>query len=193
MEEDRQLDRDLVEQAFDLMGAYLRERHVMGEICLYGGAATVFLISWRRVTRDVDAVIQENHGEVIKARNHAARKLGLRESWLNDGVSIYTSPLATTSDRKSVGTYPRTGNPGLRVLVAKPEYLFAMKAVARAERGSGRDLIDLVRLGQELDVDTRDAVIALVDRFFPSHVWPAAPDVPDEIAQAIAASRQVQP
>ena len=117
----------------------------------------------------------------------------LRESWLNDGVSSTQalSPPPPIVSRSA--PTPRTGNPGLRVLVAKPEYLFAMKAVARAERGSGRDLIDLVRLGQELDVDTRDAVIALVDRFFPSHVWPAAPDVPDEIAQAIAASRQVQP
>lgn len=180
------LDRETIEKAFDLMGEYLRDRKVMGEICIYGGAATLFLIAWRRVTKDVDAVIRENHGEVIKARNHAARRMGLDEGWLNEGVSIYTSREASPSDQRSVGSYPRNGNPGLRVMVAKPEYLFAMKAVARAERGAERDLTDLAHLGKGLDVTTRDDVLALVNRYFPDHAWPAEVDVPEEIAQAVA-------
>ena len=69
MSVDEPLDRARIEQAFRIMGQYLLERKVFGEIAIYGGSAILFQFDWRKTSQDVDARIisDSNHVLVIEA------------------------------------------------------------------------------------------------------------------------------
>ena len=66
------------------------------------------------------------------------------------------------------GVYPRGEAPGLRVFLAKPEYLCAMKLKALArESVDDRDFEDAVNLALEIGIDTVDHLKQLFTSFFP--------------------------
>jgi hypothetical protein len=50
------LDTETIVRAFEVMGAYLRDRNLIGEIAVYGGTAILRQFPWRTATDDVDAV-----------------------------------------------------------------------------------------------------------------------------------------
>jgi hypothetical protein len=52
-----ELDRAKIEDAFRIMGQYLLERRVLGEIAIYRGSAILLQFDWRRTSEDVDARI----------------------------------------------------------------------------------------------------------------------------------------
>jgi hypothetical protein len=54
---------------------------------------------------------------------------------------------------------------GLRVYVAKPDYLLAMKL--RAMRIGSRDEDDAALLARASNITTFDAMVTLLDRYFP--------------------------
>jgi hypothetical protein len=132
MSVDKRLDRARIEQAFRIMGQYLLDRKVLGEIAIYGGSAILFQFDWRKTSQDVDArvISDSNHGLVIEAVREAAKQLDLPHSWLSESVSIYTRPDEGIADRVFVGVYPSPERFGLRVTAAKPDYILAMKLSA---------------------------------------------------------------
>jgi hypothetical protein len=150
MDSSRKLDRAKIEEAFRIMGQYLLERNVFGEIALYGGSAILFQFDWRRTSEDVDArVISDGrHGIVTLAADQAAKQLDLPRSWLDESVAMYARRLEDDSDRVFVGVYPSPARVGLRVVAAKPSYILAMKLNA-LERSTAddRDFEDAVNLG----------------------------------------------
>lgn len=116
------LTRKTLENAFMIVGQYLRDRRVLGEISVYGGSAIMLQFDWRTSTEDVDAVItsNENHGLVRQAIDEAAKRLSLPRSWLNESVSIYRLSTESKDDVLPLGMYPSYENPGLRVVAATP-------------------------------------------------------------------------
>jgi hypothetical protein len=48
MTERKQLDREVIEEAFRIMGQYLLDRKALGEIAIYGGSAILLQFDWRR-------------------------------------------------------------------------------------------------------------------------------------------------
>jgi hypothetical protein len=159
---------DLV-SAFEIMGAYLAAKKTLAEIVVYGGSAILLQFAWRETSQDVDAVVASagNHGLVRAASDHAAKELGLERSWLSEGVSVYASMNAGTSDHQLFGLYPSRGQAGLRVTTAKPDYLFAMKLNALARTtADDRDFADLVGLARELGLRSVDEAIANYSRYF---------------------------
>src|SRR6266852_2356741 len=129
MDEPKPLDRAKMEEAFRLMGQYLLDRKALGEIIVYGGSAILLQFDWRKLSLDVDARIinATNHGLVVEAMHHAANRLGLPSSWLNESVAMYARRGEQNADRVFVGTYPSAERFGLRVMAAKPSYILAMK------------------------------------------------------------------
>jgi hypothetical protein len=129
MDTGKELDRAKIEEAFRIMGRYLLERGVLGEITIYGGSAILFQFDWRRTSEDVDARIisGEHHGLVTQAAQQAAKQLDLPQSWLNESVAMYARRQEQDSDRIFVGVYPSPERVGLRVVAAKPSYILAMK------------------------------------------------------------------
>jgi hypothetical protein len=102
-----------------------------------------------------------------------AAELGWDENWLNDGVKGWLSAIdAEPSAKALLRTYPSEQRPGLRVFVAKPEYLFAMKARAMRTGGvaSSSDIDDIKMLARELGITGSDQALAIVSKFYPDKV-----------------------
>ena len=185
------LDVDVVSGAFELMGRYLRDREVLGEVAIYGGTAILLQFDWRRATQDVDAVILngEREGVVKDAVAYAALALGLPDEWLNNYVDGFTPETEDRSFFSVFGSYPSGETPGLRVFLAKPGYLCAMKLKA-LQRGAldDRDFEDAVRLAREIGVEDEEGLMRVYTGFFPCEDLPAisAMRLP-EVASALRA------
>jgi len=185
------LDRARIEQAFRIMGQYLLDRKVFGEIAIYGGSAILFQFSWRKTSQDVDARIisDSNHGLVIEAVREVAKKLGLSQSWLSESVSVYARRTEGPADRVFVGVYPSPERFGLRVTAAKPAYILAMKLKA-LERSTidDRDFHDAVNLGMECGISTVEELHAVFREFFPDQELSSAAELRiREVALALQA------
>ena len=171
----KNLTLDEIKHAFSIMGEFLRDKKTLGEIAVYGGGAILLQFRWRGSTRDIDATVisDGNHGLVRQAADQAAAVLGMERSWLSEAVSHYTSVNANASSLAFSGLYPETGRPGLRVVVAKPEYLLAMKLAALQRQTAGdRDFEDAKRLALELGVASVDDLERAYYAFFPSESLP---------------------
>jgi hypothetical protein len=164
------LSVDSVIAAFDVMGRYLRERGLLGEIAVYGRTAILLQFRWRKPTEDVDVVIRaaERESAVKDAAAFAALRLGLADDWLNNYVGAFTSERESESFFSAYGAYPLGETPGLRVFLAKPEYICAMKLKALQRESIGdRDFEDAVRLAAELGIETADDRRHLFASYFP--------------------------
>lgn len=169
------LPKDTVEKAFRIMGEHLRDRRVMGEIVIYGGTAFMLQFEWQISTEDVDAVItsSDHHGEVQRAVHHAAKRVGLPMSWLNESVSSYASRHEKPTDRFPMGIYPDYNRPALRVLVAGARYMLAMKIAAiRRRTWSDKDFSDVVSLSAELDIGDYQEFAEIYADFYPDEQIP---------------------
>jgi hypothetical protein len=164
-----------IKRAFSIMGEFLRDNKTFGEIAVYGGSAILLQFDWRESTEDVDATVVSvgNHGLVRKAADKAASDAGLERSWLSEAVAQYTSTEGDVSDFSFEGLYPEFGNPGLRVVVARPEYLLAMKLAALQRRVAGdRDFEDAKNIAVGLGIDTIEKLEAAYRAYFPKDELP---------------------
>lgn len=158
------LDRDVLSRAFDLLGSDLARRGLFVEIAVYGGSALMLQFAWRRGTEDVDAVVRDGYDERALRPSVAfvADRMNLAPDWLNDAVGMFTPLHEDASLFEACGTYPAGSEPGLRVLLARPAYLLAMKlkALSSLDRGD-RDLSDARALATHLGIGGQDALRSL--------------------------------
>ena len=189
-EDERRLDADAIVAGFETMGRYLQERGVAGEIAIYGGTAILLQFDWRTITQDVDALVSSGGREdVVKdAAAYASLKHGLPPEWLNNAVGGFT-PITERSDFfEAFGTFPSDGAPGLRVKLAKPEYLCALKlrALERADP-QDKDFQDAVRLARASGVTEEAELERMHADFFPDEELPAIAQVRlPEVSEALA-------
>jgi hypothetical protein len=113
------LTQQNLEGVFRELGLRARAADKIVEIAVYGGSALVLTLPGRVATKDVDAVI--HHDQV----------------WLRDTVAALAEEKGWLSHRDAdpeakylFKTYPSEDEPGLRVFLASPHYLFAMKCLA---------------------------------------------------------------
>lgn len=161
------MDKPILERAFTRLGQLLRERRVAGEIAVFGGAAIVLGFDFRTATEDVDAVINQGHGQVIKAQEEVGAEMGLPPNWLNEQGTTY---LSKHHDFNLFRTYPSEGRFGLRVLLAAPQYVLAMKVLSL--RGFGHDVNDVVQLAKRLGYTTTERLVQLVGHYYPDEQVP---------------------
>jgi hypothetical protein len=164
------LSVDNVIAAFGVMGRYLRERGLVGEIAVYGRTAILLQFRWGDTTEDVDVVIRtaERESAVKDAAAFAAIQLGLPDDWLNNYVGAFTAERESEAFFSVYGTYPQGETPGLRVFLAKPEYICAMKLKALQRETLGdKDFEDAVRLAAELRIESTDGLLHLFASYFP--------------------------
>lgn len=121
------LDRDQIIRLLGELGRELDERGVRGEMFIVGGAALALAYNTRRATRDIDAVF-EPKTTIYQAAAAVAIRHGLDPAWLNDSVKgLLPGPDEAPQEIAEM--------PGLRVMVASPQYLLALKvAAARVDR-----------------------------------------------------------
>jgi hypothetical protein len=146
-----------IRRLFELLDAELASQEVEGELYLVGGAVMCLALDAREATRDVDAFFRPT--KIIRAAAaRVAADAGVPDSWLNDAVKSYLS-------RR--GEYdPYIELQHLRVFVARPEYLLAMKCVAMRLGEEFRDLDDVRYLLRYLNVSNVDEALAIVLRYF---------------------------
>lgn len=197
------LTREDLSRAFEIMGRYLSERSILGEIAVYGGSAIMLQFDWRRSTHDVDAVVLHadeiavppvsltRHEVVGDAVGYAGAALGLDDGWLNRAVDGFTAHDEGETHLMPFGAYPADGPTGLRVSLARPEYLCAMKLAAMKRQDVGnKDFDDALRLALSIGIEDEAGLRGLYEGFFPDdELDPLAEERLPELAAAIGASR----
>lgn len=122
-----------------------------------GGAVLCLALEARDATRDIDAFFKP--AKVVReAALRVAAKEGVKDSWLNDAVKGFLSP------RGDFDTF--LDLPHLRVFVAHPAYLFAMKCSAMRLGEEFQDLDDVRFLLRYLDITTVEQAMGVVTRYF---------------------------
>jgi hypothetical protein len=176
------MDKPKLETALTRLGQLLRERRVAGEIAVFGGAAIVLGFDFRTATQDVDAMITQGHGQVVKAQEEVGAEQGLPPNWLNEQGTSY---LSRHSDFKLFRTYPSEGQFGLRVLMATPRYLLAMRLLSL--RRYGHDVEDIVQLAQRIGCTTAESLLELV-----KHYYPDEQVLPEKVVEIRSIARQLK-
>lgn len=164
-------DRATLELALTRLGDIAAAEGKVVEISIYGGSALLLSFDHRAATRDVDAVFDADRDFIRRAAAQVAEEFGWSAGWINDGVKGFLSARDIQPEAKSLfRSYPADGGAGLRVLLATPSYLFAMKCLAMRLGGAGssQDVDDIRLLGDALGICTFDAAIATVSRYYPN-------------------------
>jgi hypothetical protein len=147
-----------IHRLFELLNEDLRGSDTKGELFLVGGAVMCLAYAARPSTQDVDAVFRP----AAKVREAAARvavRAGLSEDWLNDGVKGFVS---------AQGDFvPFLELDHLRVLVAQPAYLLAMKCLAMRIGAEFHDEDDIRYLLRHLDVRSYEQAIGIIQSYYP--------------------------
>jgi hypothetical protein len=152
-----QLTRAAIHRLFELLDAELALEDVVGEVYLVGGAVMCLALDARAATRDVDAYFRPSRA-VRQAAARIAAQVGVRDDWLNDAVKGFLG------QRGEFDPYLERDH--LRVFVARPEYLLAMKCVSMRLGEEFHDLDDVRFLLRYLNIASIDAALEVVTRYF---------------------------
>jgi hypothetical protein len=151
------LTRSDILRLFDRLDAELASAEAEGELYLVGGAVLCVALRARDASRDIDAFFKP--AKVVReAALRVAAKEGVPDTWLNDAVKGFLSP---RGDFRAFLDLPH-----LRVFVAQPAYLLAMKCAAMRLGEEFQDLDDVRFLLRYLDITTVEQALAVVTRYF---------------------------
>jgi hypothetical protein len=165
------LTREDLEDAFHELGLKARAAGKIVEIAVYGGSALVLTLPGRAATKDVDAVVHHDPDWLRAAVAALADEKGWPPNWLNDSVKGWLSHRDAEPEAKRLfKSYPSEDEPGLRVLVASPHYLFAMKCLAMRIGGTDdtQDRADIESLARQIGVATTEQALDAVAKYYPA-------------------------
>ncbi len=146
-----------IEALFVMLEEELASSDTKAELYLVGGAVMCLSLSARAATRDVDAWFQPA-SQVREAAARVAYRASVPLTWLNDAVKGWLSA------RGSFDTWLE--RPHLKVFVAQPEYLLAMKCMAMRLGAEFHDLDDVRYLLRYLNISSADTALEIVSRYF---------------------------
>lgn len=159
-----QLTKTDIHRLFELLDEELAAVDCQGELFLVGGAVMCLALGTRESTRDVDALFRPTR-QVREAAARVAFSLDVPATWLNDAVKGFLSPHGEFDDYLELGH--------LRVFVAPPSYLLAMKCAAMRLGEEFHDLDDVRYLLRYLNITTVEEALATVTRYFDEQRLPA--------------------
>jgi hypothetical protein len=152
-----------IRRLFELLNAALRDDGIEGELFVVGGAVMCLAYAARPATQDVDAWFRPAR-QVREAAARVAVEAGLPSDWLNDGVKGFLS------ERGEFTPFLELDH--LRVMLAQPEYLLAMKCLAFRIGAEFRDEDDVRYLLRHLGIETFGQAIATITRYYPRERFP---------------------
>lgn len=163
------LDAAAVRSLLFEIGERLAEEGQAAEIVVFGGSALLLTMPSRLSTKDVDYVAASGDRTRLQAiSDEVGLRRGLGEGWLNDAVSIFVSG---KPDHRLVGDFPPE-RPGLRVFVASPRYMLAMKLMAMRSPFETNDMRDIWDLLDHCGINGVDEAVELLSGFYPDHRIP---------------------
>src|SRR5271165_5955006 len=145
-----------IRRLFDLLNQELRTSMIEAEVFLVGGAVMCLAYAARPSTQNVDAVFRPP-AEVRKAAARVAVRAGLSPDWLNDGVKAFMSAQGEFA--------PFLELDHLRVMVAQPAYLLAMKCLSMRIGAEFHDEDDVRYLLRHLDIRSSDAALSVIKKY----------------------------
>ena len=161
-----ELDRAFTHLGERLVRRGVRRRHLCCRRRRHGSC-----LRRRTGPRDVDARFLP-HGIVLEEARHVANDLGLPPWWLNEQASVYIS------GKDDLGKRRVFDHPGLRVMAASPQHIFAMKALAARTR----DIDDLRLLASVIGVESASQALRICADFYPDEpLSPRSAAVLDEL------------
>lgn len=144
-----------IEKYLSELNDELAVQKVIGEICIYGGAAMCLAFKARPATKDIDAIFAPV--KIIRgAINRIAEKYDLNQDWLNFAVKIFV----VEHERNILFDFPN-----LKVYVPTADYLLAMKISAM--RAESFDADDVRFLINHLNLKTVEAVLEIIAAYYP--------------------------
>ncbi len=155
-------DKD-IRRLFALLNDELRATGTEGELFLVGGAVMCLAYAARPSTQDVDGLFRPAR-QVREAAARVAVHAGVSPDWLNDGVKGFLS------DRGEFSLFIEFDH--LRVMVALPEYLLAMKCLALRIGAESHDEDDIRYLLRHLAIGSYDQAVAVITRYYPLDRFP---------------------
>lgn len=167
MNPSNKLSKEQILAALARLNELLHGKGVMGEICIFGGAAMVLAFDARESTRDVDGIFVPKQ-DVITSAIQVAQEFGLEPDWLNDGVKGFVSDEAEfTADGMPIFS-------NLRIMRPTTEYLLAMKCLASraADVSTDGDRADILTLLKRTGITNAAAVCDLVTRYYKESLLP---------------------
>lgn len=159
----RALSSGEIRRLLTLLDADLATHGVDGEVYLVGGAVMCLAFNAREATQDVDGLFEPAKA-IREAAARVATASGLDASWLNDAVKGYLSPRGEFE--------PFLDLPHLKVFVAHPRYLLAMKCAALRLGEEFHDLDDVRYLLRSLNVSSADEALAIVAQYYDASQLP---------------------
>ena len=151
-------------QLFERLNDELAADGIQGEVYLVGGAVMCLALDARPATQDVDAWFQPARA-VREAAARVAVKAGVPATWLNDAVKGWLSPRGAFD--------PFLDRSHLKVFVAQPGYLLAMKCMAMRLGEEFHDLDDVRYLLRYLNIASAHEALAVVTAYFDPAQLPA--------------------
>jgi len=153
------LTRQAILDLFGLLNEELSRSDTIGELHVVGGAVMCLALNARDSTHDVDALFEPAR-VVREAARRVAARAGVSEDWLNDAVKGYLGP------RNAFETFLELSH--LRVFVAEPHYLLAMKCASLRLGAEFHDLDDVRYLLRHLDLRSASDALAVVAQYVPA-------------------------
>ena len=157
------LDTRDIRRLFELLNEALRDEGIEGELFVVGGAVMCLAYAARPSTQDVDAFFRPAR-EIRTAAARVAVEAGLAPDWLNDGVKGFLS------ERGQFTPFLELDH--LRVMVAQPEYLLAMKCLAMRIGAEFHDEDDVRYLLRHLDIRSYEQAVTVITRYYPRERFP---------------------
>jgi hypothetical protein len=152
-----------IRRLFELLNQELGKTDTKGELFLVGGAVMCLAYAARPSTQDIDAVFRPA-AQVREAAARVAARARVEPDWLNDGVKGFMSAQGDFA--------PFLELDHLRVMVAQPEYLLAMKCLSMRIGAEFRDEDDIRYLLRQLDIRSTGKAIATVTKYYPLERFP---------------------
>ncbi len=165
-----------IREALVELGNRLDSQGHRADLYVVGGAAMALAFDRTRVTRDIDAVFAPKTVVYDVAQAMAEESEDLDPNWLNDAVKGF---LAKTEDDDATVFLEEKG---IRVLVASPKRLLAMKVfAARADR----DRDDIVSLCSHIGITSIQEVLDLTAGLYGDLLTPKSKFIVIELLQDI--------
>lgn len=157
------LTQNDLRRLFELLNKELGRSGTQGELFLVGGAVMCLAYSARPSTQDVDALYRPP-AQVREAAARVATRAKVNPDWLNDAVKGFMS------SQGDFALFLELDH--LRIMVAQPEYLLAMKCSAMRIGPEFHDEEDIRYLLRLLEIRTYKKAVATITKYYPLDRFP---------------------
>jgi hypothetical protein len=148
---------------FELLNKELGRSGTQGELFLVGGAVMCLAYATRPSPQDVDALFRPP-AQVREAAARVAIQAKVKADWLHDAVKAFMSPRGDFA--------PFLELDHLRIMMAQPEYLLAMKCLAMRIGAEFHDEDDIRYLLRLLEVRNYEQAVAIITKYYPLERFP---------------------